>query len=210
MARKSDPNIRTRIVKEAEHLMHLKGYRATSLDDIAAACSMTKANLLHHFASKEALGLAVLDYKVVATRGGCVDPLNGCCDPAAAVRNLFEGAAKVFRGNGCRAGCFVGNVAAEMSDVSEAFRERVSVFFEEWTGRLETALRRGKERALFKPALRPRAAAESVLALYQGALILARAHRDPDVLRRAGTQAAALIEAHRFGKKPSQEVDHGS
>ena len=171
---------------------------------------MSKGNLLHHFESKEALGLAVLDFKVASTRCGCVDPLTDSCDPAAAVRKLFEDAARVFRSNGCRAGCFVGNVAAEMSDVSERFRGRVSVFIEEWTTCLDTSLRRGKERGLFKASLRPRAAAEAVLALYQGALILARAHRDPDVLRRAGTQAAALLEAHRFGKKPSQEVDHGS
>ena len=210
MARKPDPLIRRRIIENAEHLMHLRGYRATCLDDIAEACSMTKANLLHHFSSKEALGLAVLDYKVQATRCGCVDPLRDCCDPAGSVKKLFDDAAAVLRGNGCRAGCFVGNVAAEMSDVSEAFRLKVSEFFEEWTGRLEAALRRSKEKGCFRSTLRPRAAAEAVLSLYEGALMLARAHRDPDILRRAGAQAAGLIEIHRFDKKTSTEVDHGS
>ncbi len=211
MARPIDPTLRARIITEAEHLMHLRGYRATCLDDIAAACAMTKANLLHHFASKEALGLAVLDYKIAAYRCGCLDPLGGCLDPGAAVRRLFDAAAKVYRGNGCRAGCFVGNVALEMSDVSEPFRERVSAFFEEWASRLEGALRRARARGLYRPSLRPRAAAEAVLSLYEGALMLARAHRDPDVLRRAGREAAGLLDAHRdLEHKPSSEVHHGS
>lgn len=197
MARKVDPAIRPRILCEAEHLMHLKGYRATSLEDIARACSMTKANLLHHFESKEALGLAVLDYKIAATRCGCLDPLGCCSDPAEAVAALFEQAAKFYKGNGCRAGCFIGNVASEMSDVSERFREKVSAFFDEWTGRLEAALRRAREAGIYKGSLRPRASAEAVLALYEGSLILARAHRDPDVLRRAGREAAALLAVHR-------------
>ena len=203
MARKSDPAIRPRILCEAEHLMHLKGYRSTSLEDIAAACKMTKANLLHHFESKEALGLAVLDYKIQLTRCGCLDPLGRCGDPAEAVQELFVSAAKVHKGNGCRAGCFVGNVASEMSDVSEVFRAKVSAFFEEWTSRLESGLLRAREAGIYKGSLRPRAAAEAVLALYQGSLILARAHRDPDVLRRAGREAAAMLGAHRTETKPS-------
>ncbi|TBR20659.1 TetR family transcriptional regulator [bacterium] len=203
MARKTDPAIRPRILCEAEHLMHLKGYRATSLEDIAAACKMTKANLLHHFQSKEALGLAVLDYKISATRCGCLDPLGRCSDPAEAVEALFISAAKVHKGNGCRAGCFVGNVASEMSDVSELFRAKVSAFFEEWTSRIEAALRRAREAGIYKGSLRPRASAEAVLALYEGAMILARAHRDPDVLRRAGREAAAMLAAHRTEPRPS-------
>ena len=203
MARKSDPAIRPRILCEAEHLMHLKGYRSTSLEDIAAACKMTKANLLHHFESKEALGLAVLDYKIQATRCGCLDPLGATADPADSVRALFDQAAKVHKGNGCRAGCFVGNVASEMSDVSELFRAKVSSFFEEWTSRIEAALRRAREAGIYKGSLRPRASAEAVLALYEGAMILARAHRDPDVLRRAGREAAAMLAAHRSERRPS-------
>lgn len=201
MARKTDPAIRPRILCEAEHLMHLKGYRATSLEDIAKACAMTKANLLHHFESKEALGLAVLDYKIQATRCGCLDPLGLCSDPAEAVQTLFDQAAKFYKGNGCKAGCFIGNVATEMSDVSELFRAKVSAFFEEWTGRLEAALRRAREAGIYKGSLRPRASAEAVLALYQGSLMLARAHRDPDVLRRAGREAAAMLSAHRTERR---------
>ena len=60
-ARADGEATKRRILEEAEHLIHLQGYRGTSLDEIARRCRMTKANLLHHFKSKEELGLAVLE-----------------------------------------------------------------------------------------------------------------------------------------------------
>src|SRR5258708_6029300 len=121
---------RERILREAEHLIHLRGYHCTSLDDIAQRCGMTKANLLHHFRSKEALGLAVLDYKIAAYRCSCIDPcFKEETDPVEAVAELFASAGRFYRGNGCRAGCFVGNMALEMSDLSERFREKAGAFF---------------------------------------------------------------------------------
>ena len=64
MARKADPAVRERILQEAEHIIHLKGYNHACLDEIAQACGMTKGNLLHHYNSKSELALAVLDYKI--------------------------------------------------------------------------------------------------------------------------------------------------
>jgi len=44
------------ILQQAARLIYLKGYEGTSMQDIADACSMTKAGLYHHIATKEALG----------------------------------------------------------------------------------------------------------------------------------------------------------
>lgn len=177
---------RERILKEAEHLIHLRGYRCTSLEDIARRCRMTKANLLHHFRSKEALGLAVLDYKIGCYRRCCLEPLfSGALGPAEAVRELFAMAGRFHRDNGCRAGCFVANVGLEMSDQDDRFREKVARFFEEWAGVIERALRRG---GCAEPAGR----AEAVLSLYEGAVLLARTRRDIGVFDRLGRVAARL------------------
>lgn len=198
MARHRTPDARNRIIEEAEHLLHLRGYEGTSLDDIAGRCRMTKANLLHHFRSKEDLGLAVLDYKIEATRRDCLD----CCfapdaDPFEGVRALFGSAARFQRANGCKAGCFIANMALEMADKNDRFREKAGAFFEEWASRIARNLERNRDAGLLGPSLDPRSAAESILALYEGAVMLARTRRDCGVLDRAGRTAAALLEAHR-------------
>lgn len=51
---------RERILAEALRLFSVTGYRGTSLADIARAAEISKAGLLHHFDSKEALFIEVL------------------------------------------------------------------------------------------------------------------------------------------------------
>jgi AcrR family transcriptional regulator len=52
---------RERVLREAFELFAERGYTATSLRDIAEAADISKAGLLHHFGSKEALYSAVLE-----------------------------------------------------------------------------------------------------------------------------------------------------
>ncbi|MBI4425013.1 MAG: TetR/AcrR family transcriptional regulator [Elusimicrobia bacterium] len=183
--------VRQRILEEAEHLIHLQGFRGTSLDEIARRCRMTKANLFHHFRSKEELGLAVLDFKAECYRRNCLDRVFAAGrSPEDAITELFADAACFFKGNGCKAGCFVGNIALEMSDVNPRFRERAGRFFEEWTA----ALRRLLEAAGVDGGAAQ--AAEAVLELYEGALMLARTRRDPSVFDRAKDAALRLVLAH--------------
>ena len=64
MGRRPDLAVRERILLGAEHVLHMKGFGAASMEEIAAACGMTKANLFHHYGSKAELALAVLDFKI--------------------------------------------------------------------------------------------------------------------------------------------------
>ena len=201
MGRPKDPNLRARIITEAEHLLHLRGYHHTSMDEIAKSCSMTKANLFHHCKSKEDLALAVLDEKMADYRKLRVDPLCAEGDPAVAVTRMFEDCAKLFGGNGCKAGCFVGNMALEMSDLNEEFRKRAGKFFQDWTEGMARCLTRAREAGLFGPTLDPRSTAETILSMYEGAIMLARTHRDAGVLGRVGKIARGILEQHRNPEK---------
>jgi len=210
MARKPDPSIRPRIIEQAEHLIHLRGYNGTSLDGIATACGTTKANLIHHFKSKEELCLAVLDYKMDRTRGECLTPLAGCECPVRAVKKMFADAACFYKNNGCRAGCFIGNMALEMSDINDKFRLKAESFFDEWTGCLEASLKRARAAGTFSPSLKPKSTAEALLSMYQGAIMIARTRRDPAILDRIGREAVRLLE-DQFSKNRKREVsNHGS
>ena len=196
MARKADPAVRERILQEAEHVIHLKGYNHACLDEIAAACGMTKGNLIHHYGSKSELALAVLDYKIKLFR----DQTNSLCAqavPEDAVEEMFSAAQRVFDGNGCKAGCFVGNIALEMSDLDETFRLKVAGFFDEWAAGLSACLERCRSKGYFKKELDARATAESIVALYEGAMMLARSRRDAKVFGRVGKVAKQILVQYK-------------
>jgi TetR/AcrR family transcriptional repressor of nem operon len=52
---------RARLIEAARSLVRRKGYAATSVDDLCAAAGVTKGAFFHHFPSKEALGVALID-----------------------------------------------------------------------------------------------------------------------------------------------------
>lgn len=197
MGRRPNPATRERILQEAEHLIHLRGFRGTAMEDIARACRMTKANLFHHYGSKEELGLAVLEAKIRDYRKGRVDPLCASRDPVKAVGCMFKELGRFFDRNGCKAGCLVGNIALEMSDINEPFRKRAGLFFDEWAKGMAKCLARAREGGYFLPSLDPRAAAETIISLYEGAVMLARTRRDASVFGRVGRTAQSLLEQHR-------------
>jgi len=54
--------------------MHLKGYQATTLDDVLRDSGVGKGNFYYHFKSKEDLGFAILDQVVSAFLERTLDP----------------------------------------------------------------------------------------------------------------------------------------
>src|SRR5258708_38566554 len=68
--RKNDPaGVRGRILDAAFELFQRQGYNATSVHEIAAEARVTGGALHHHFPSKKALGLAVIEERVAAAGG---------------------------------------------------------------------------------------------------------------------------------------------
>lgn len=58
---------RLRILREAAALFRRRGYRATSMADLAEAVGITKSSLYHHFPSKDALLLEICQITVDRT-----------------------------------------------------------------------------------------------------------------------------------------------
>ncbi len=200
MGRKPDTAVRERIIRQAEHVIHLKGYHAAGMGEIAKAADMTKANLFHHYGSKASLALAVLDFKIAEFRSRKVEPLCTQDAPEMAVEAMFDEGSKFFQGIGCKAGCFVGNIALEMSDRDEVFRTRVGDFFAEWAAGIAACLERCKSAGYFRASLDSRAAAEAIVALYEGAIMLTRSQRDAKIFKRIGPIARSILEQHKTGK----------
>lgn len=198
MGRRPNPEVPERILQQAEHLIHLRGYQATSLDEIARCCKMTKANLFHHYQCKEELALAVLDAKIRDYQERRVSPLCAEGDPAQAVARMFAEAGRHYTGNGCKAGCLVANIALEMSDVNETFRKRTSEFFRRWTDDMAACLKKCRDKGAFADSLDPKATSEAIISLYEGAILLARTHRDPSVFHRVGKLARQLLDSHKI------------
>lgn len=90
MARKKDPgNRREQILEIATHLFQ-KGFRATSLDHVAAEMGVTRPALYYYFRSKEDLLAAIYDRAVGVLIDRAAELFAQGLEPDALLRKLIE------------------------------------------------------------------------------------------------------------------------
>jgi AcrR family transcriptional regulator len=77
---------RTEIVAIAAELFARKGFRGTGLAEIAALAGLTQAGLLHHFKSKKALLLAVIERRNATSEAFAMELLGA--DPERALEDM--------------------------------------------------------------------------------------------------------------------------
>ncbi|MBO4221731.1 TetR/AcrR family transcriptional regulator [Bradyrhizobium neotropicale] len=83
-------SIQASIIKQAAGLFANRGYAATSIGDIAAACDCSKSRLYHYFESKEAILVFMLTEHVDKLLAGCDDILSGREDEIARFQKLIR------------------------------------------------------------------------------------------------------------------------
>jgi AcrR family transcriptional regulator len=80
---------RVRIVDVAIDMFSKQGFRATSMNEIAAAVGLSKPTLYHYFASKEQLLVAIYTAVLDESLDGARRVIDAAPDPLTAIRDLI-------------------------------------------------------------------------------------------------------------------------
>ncbi len=78
------------ILETAARLICQRGYEATSMQEIADACGLTKAGLYHHVETKEALLLAIMHYGMDLFEERVLGPSSPVSDPLERLRTVMR------------------------------------------------------------------------------------------------------------------------
>ncbi|MDD7916127.1 TetR/AcrR family transcriptional regulator [Actinomycetospora callitridis] len=169
---------REAIVDAAADLMHERGIAATGIGDVLKASGTGKSQLYHYFDGKSDLVLAVIDRqleRVLAAQPALNSAGQEDVDAwAASLLELHRDGGGPFA---CPLGVFSGQVDAE-----PRWREHQAAAFRQWQERIAALLARGQAQGVVDPARDAGEMAVAVLAAVQGGLMLARLHRDLQVL----------------------------
>ncbi len=176
----------------AAQLFRERGYTAVSVADICDAAGLKKGSFYHFYASKLDLVLEAIDeyakgYAELARQGmreGMTAPMQLRAMFAALQGSVAQRCAQDGRARGCP----IGNLGLEMADREEAIRTRIAAIFDQLRAAFETIIRRGVA-AGEMPRVDPAAAAESLMATIQGAMLLTKTANDPRVFDRLLTTA---------------------
>jgi AcrR family transcriptional regulator len=185
---------RARIVAAATDLINIKGVGATTLDDVLAASGVSKSQLYHHFAGKEALVRAVIEHvgEFVIKREG--DALGR----VSTIPGLRRWRDALVQANALRHGaygCALGSLASEVSDHDDVARQALSQLFIEWQGLLAGVLRRLQDGGRLPPEASIDQLAIGLMGALQGGYLLAQTARDVAPMATSIDMALAHIES---------------
>jgi TetR/AcrR family transcriptional repressor of nem operon len=176
---------RERILSEGLRVVHEHGFANASVRDIVAAAGVPQGSFTNHFASKEAFGLEILDLYYADSRRNVAETLrNDARPPLERLNAYFDSQKNRLNENDMRNGCLFGNFAAEVSDNSEAIRNRLIEVYAESRESIAYCLRAAVAAGEVKPTLDCNEIAGFIVSSMQGAILLSKAHRSPEPIER--------------------------
>jgi len=171
---------RERLLQAAYREVLRTGFQGAGIDTILPATNLTKGALYYHFASKEALGYAIVDEiiaKLVHDRW--LRPLLSDGQPIDILIGIVRRIPA--RTQDVRAGCPLLNLSQEMSPLDEQFRKRLEKIFHDWQEGVAALLRRGQSEGTVRRDLNPDEAASFLVATVEGYATLAKNAQDAKV-----------------------------
>lgn len=117
-------NARARLLDAATKLIREKGFTATSVDELCAAAGVTKGAFFHHFASKEALGVAAANNWAETTSALFAGaPYHLPADPLDRVFAYLDFRRDLVSDEIAAFTCLVGTMVQEVHGTSPAIRQ---------------------------------------------------------------------------------------
>ena len=185
---------RARILEAAADLMHAQGVERTSLDDVMAASRVSKSQLYHYFADKDALVLEVIGKQAERVLEAH-RPYLEAMDSRLALMAWRDAILRLNK-SGRDAGCPLGSLASELANESEPARRRVSDAFALWRERIESGLKRMQARGELAASAKPGDLALALLGAVQGGILLAKTTRSQKPLAIALDMAIDHVFRH--------------
>jgi TetR/AcrR family transcriptional repressor of nem operon len=178
------PNVKEQLVATSLSLLHSKGFNATSVQDITAAAGVPKGSFYNHFASKEALGLEVLQRysENAAALGAALH--DSALPPLERIQQYFRDYIESNVALDFNCGCLLGNFSTELSNQVPAIRDEMQVAFGKSAGVLADVIAAGQRDGSIGKTHAAAELADFVVDAWQGAVLRSKVEHSREPLDR--------------------------
>jgi TetR/AcrR family transcriptional regulator, transcriptional repressor for nem operon len=184
-----------RIVRAATRLIHTRGYKNTSLDDIFTESGVNKGSFYFHFSGKDELVNAVIDRFIGGIERRLVTLFSGPGTPLEKLSAYFDAMVYLMERSGCTGGCLLGNLTLEVSDWHDELRDHLSASFDRMKGLITDVVTEGQGSGEIRADRSAEELAVFVVALLEGGLMLSRVKKDIGPLRALSRDALVFLRA---------------
>lgn len=173
------------IVEQTAAIFNEKGYAGTTITDLTNATKLTKGSIYGNFTNKDDVALAAFDYnfnrvilyirKKMANKENSIDRL-------LVYPQVYGNFLKIPF---LKAGCPILNTSTEADDTHPQLRERAANALVFWQTAIENQLKRGIQRGEIKKETNTTEFAIMLMALIEGAVMMAKVHGKSTELKMA-------------------------
>ena len=197
---------KAKLLEAAMQIVRLKGYAATSIDDLCKAAGVTKGAFFHHFASKEAL--AVEGAQQWTARAEqlifTLPPWTRIEDPLERLLAHIDFRLAMLDGPIEDFTCFVGTMVQEAFSTNDAIRAACDASITAYAERLAEDIQPAIDQYGIAYGTTALALAYHIQGVLQGAFILAKAKGDPAIARETVIHLKRYVEV-LFAATPTQK-----
>jgi TetR/AcrR family transcriptional regulator, transcriptional repressor for nem operon len=192
---------RERVIQTALHLFYTEGFHSVGTNQICSEAKVNKSTLYHLFPSKVDMILAALEVYANEVNRKFMQISRSKVPAKQKLEQIFE---TPFQTNqdlmekfGNAKGCFVGNTALELAGGEERVRMYITQVFQTWAKTIEPVIEelticqsQGSAKDNNVDTLK---VSHSIIAYLEGAILLAKAHNDPQKIREFAKSASGLV-----------------
>jgi TetR/AcrR family transcriptional regulator, transcriptional repressor for nem operon len=201
---------RERLLVAGLQMLLERGYNALGIQDLLAETGTPKGSFYHHFGSKEAFALEVVDRYMEEVHRGLDQTLaNPDRAPLDRVRDFLELSAEKYRSEG-NLGCLLGGLGQELSGINDRFRLKVEQCLAAIAERFVACFDEARARGDLPPQADGRALANRLLDCWEGAALRSRLRRDPTPLIEMLDFYFAQVAIAGTGDLPRHSLHDGS
>lgn len=174
---------RHRIIAEAAAVFNQRGYEGTSIHDLMTATGLEKGGIYRHFESKDELAAEAYRYawhEATHARTRDIDSIEGAMPKLRYLVDRFVTLRSPIPG-----GCPLMNTAVEAEDGSPLMRSLALEFLRDWQHRIQTIVCEGIRTGEIASSTNARCTANRLIAMLEGALMIARLERTREALEDA-------------------------
>jgi TetR/AcrR family transcriptional repressor of nem operon len=174
---------RSELLVEGRKQFHLRGFHATAINDLLETAGIPKGSFYHHFGSKEKFGIAVLD-DYMTSHLGLFESWSRRDDLPVAERfgGYFDDLIREFVSSDYSTLCLLARFSSDLAATDPSLRSKINEGYDRLLQAFIELLDAGKRSGDLPADIDIDQRAGSILALTQGAFVVALANRDLDYL----------------------------
>ncbi|RDS82288.1 TetR family transcriptional regulator [Dyella monticola] len=180
---------RERLIESAQALLWERGYVGMSPKAIQEKAAAGQGSMYHHFENKAALASAAIARSAEQLYASAQQEFT---QPCSALDRII---AYLHREREALRGCRVGRLTQDPEIIADPqLRQPVQEMFAKLTQELAALIVEGQSAGEFRAELNPEDTASTILAVLQGAYVLARAANSAEPFHRAIAGAISLLQ----------------